>query len=82
MSGNCSIVGGYVHRRATPRALRGRYVYGDFCSGRIWSARLDGTRLRGIRLERPRVRNLVSFGVDAAGNLYAVAISGAVYRFA
>ena len=38
----CSITGGYVYRGSDVPALRGRYVYGDFCSGRIWS--LPATR--------------------------------------
>jgi hypothetical protein len=29
----CSITGGYV--------WKGRYYYGDFCSGRVWSLRVS-----------------------------------------
>jgi glucose/arabinose dehydrogenase len=68
----CAIVGGYVRR--------GRYLYGDLCSGRIWSARLAGERLRRPRRTRLRVPYLVSFGRDGAGRLYAVSFFGAVYR--
>jgi hypothetical protein len=68
----CAIIGGYV--------LRGRYLYGDLCSGRIWSARLAGDRLLRPRRTRLRVPYLVSFGRDGAGRLYAVSFFGAVYR--
>ena len=40
--GNCSITGGVVVRDPVLSALRGRYVFGDFCRGRIESARLSG----------------------------------------
>ena len=78
---NCTIVGGYVYRGRAVRSLRGRYVYGDYCSGRIWSVRLAGGRATGNRVEPVRVPSLVSFGVDAAGELYAVSVRGTVYRF-
>jgi YVTN family beta-propeller protein len=78
---NCAITGGYVYRgRAVPR-LRGRYVFGDYCSGRIWSAAYRSGRLSGKRLEPVRVRSLASFGQDAAGELYAVSLGGRVFRF-
>jgi hypothetical protein len=78
---NCSITGGYVYRgRAVPR-LRGRYVFGDYCTGRIWSLRLAAGRAADLRLEPVRVKALASFGLDAAGELYAVSLTGAVYRF-
>jgi glucose/arabinose dehydrogenase len=79
-SGNCSVVGGFVYRgRAIPR-LRGRYLYGDYCSGRVWSVRLNGTNASGARLLPFRIRRLTSFGQDGAGELYAVALGGSVYK--
>lgn len=66
--GRCAVIGGLVYRGDEFEALRGRYLFGDFCSGEIWSldrdeespvpeviARLDGS--------------LVSFGTDAAGEV-------------
>jgi glucose/arabinose dehydrogenase len=77
----CSVVGGYAAHGHAPRALRGRYVYGDVCSGRLWSARLRGTSLIDDgRVPAPRVGYLVSFGEDARGRLYAVSLAGPVYR--
>ena len=53
--GWCSVVGGYVVRGRAPRALRGRYVYGDVCSGRMWSAASTATALeRRTPLRAPR----------------------------
>lgn len=82
VAGNCSITGGYLYRgRAVPR-LRGRYVFGDYCSGRIWSVALTGGRAVGKRLEPARAPMLVSFGEDARGELYVLTQTGAIYRIA
>ena len=53
--GNCSITGGVVVRDPVLSALRGRYVFGDFCRGRIESARLRGTRRAAVRATRLQV---------------------------
>lgn len=78
----CSVTGGYVYRGSRVPALRGRYVYGDFCTGRIWSMRA-GPRPGGVRLETglgPALGNITSFGEGADGTIYVVA-SGRIYRF-
>ena len=79
--GNCSIIGGYVYRGRVAR-LRGRYVFGDYCSGRIWSVRIANGRASGLRLEPVKLPQLNSFGEDGAGELYAVSLGGGLYRFA
>jgi glucose/arabinose dehydrogenase len=89
IAGNCSIVGGYVYHGRRVARLRGRYVFGDYCSGRVWSAWLGRERATAVRAEPFRLRNLSSFGLDARGELYAVTLcsttgcpprTGAVYR--
>jgi glucose/arabinose dehydrogenase len=79
---NCSIIGGYVYRGRAAPSLRGRYVFGDYCSGRIWSVRIANGRASGLRLEPVKVPALNSFGESLTGELYAVSLSGTVYRFA
>jgi glucose/arabinose dehydrogenase len=76
----CSIVGGYAVRGRQPRRLRGRYLYGDLCTGALWSARIAGTTLEDPRPVGVRVPYLVSFGEDARGRLYAVSLNGGVWR--
>ncbi len=78
--GNCSLTGGFVYRGSV-RRLRGRYVFGDYCSGRIWSVVIRAGRASALRLEPVRVRGLTTFGEDARGELYAGTLSGRVYRF-
>jgi glucose/arabinose dehydrogenase len=81
--GNCSVTGGYVVRDPAVPALRGRYVYGDFCKGQLRSARLSAGSASGDRsLGLRKVGELSSFGEDALGRVYVVSLSGAVYRLA
>jgi glucose/arabinose dehydrogenase len=77
----CSVTGGYVYRGSAVPAMRGRYVYGDYCSGRIWSLTLVAGKAR-VRAERSRVDQLSSFGEDAKGELYATSLAGVVYKLA
>ena len=78
--GMCAIVGGHVVRTPTLPELRGRYVYGDVCSGSLRSVRLSGGGAAGDRSERTVVPYLVSFGRDGGGRIYAVSLVGRVYR--
>ena len=36
-NGRCAVTGGYVYRGSNIPALRGWYVFGDYCSGEIWA---------------------------------------------
>ena len=78
--GNCSITGGVVVRDPVLSALRGRYVFGDFCRGRIESARLSNGRARDVRETRLEVDALSSFGEDARRRVYVTSLNGPVYR--
>ncbi len=75
--GDCSVTGGYVYRGKAIRALRGRYVFGDWCSGRIWSITARQTRPveTGALLAR-----LSSFGEDAQGELWMTSTNGTLAR--
>jgi glucose/arabinose dehydrogenase len=75
----CSVTGGYVYRGSN-RALRGRYLYGDYCSGIVWSFKIAKGKATGLRREAFRIDNLTSFGEDAAGEIYAVSHGGTIYR--
>jgi glucose/arabinose dehydrogenase len=78
----CSIVGGYVYRGSAQPDLAGVYLYGDYCSGTIWAAAAD-EMLAGEAQAVPVAEfpgRLVSFGVDGAGELYAVDQGGRILR--
>ena len=73
----CSITGGVVYRGAAVPALRGWYVYGDFCTGTIWALPVDGPPSSSLLVASDL--NITSFGVDAAGELYVVDF-GVIFR--
>jgi len=75
----CSITGGYMYRGSALKADRGRYFFGDYCSGTIWSLKRTGSRV-SVRRERGSVQQLTTFGQDAAGELYAASESGTLYK--
>jgi glucose/arabinose dehydrogenase len=79
-SGGCSITGGYVYRGSAVPSARGRYFFGDYCSGKIWAGRLSGRSLTGVAQVGQLGGGLSSFGQDAAGELYATTLDGKVYR--
>jgi glucose/arabinose dehydrogenase len=78
--GACSVTGGVVSRNPRVPALRGRYLYGDFCTGAVKSFRIVNGRATGDRRAGFTVPSLSSFGQDAGGRVYAVSLSGPVYR--
>ncbi|MDP9399645.1 MAG: PQQ-dependent sugar dehydrogenase, partial [Actinomycetota bacterium] len=77
----CSVTGGLVYRAARLERLRGRYLYGDFCTGALWSLR--GTPDGGatdVRRERAAVPQVTHIGTDARGELVFASAEGAVWR--
>jgi glucose/arabinose dehydrogenase len=78
-SDGCSITGGYVYRGANVAAAKGRYIYGDYCSGTIWSF-VAGAGRKSAATVAGKIASLSSFGEDASGELYAVGTDGALYQ--
>jgi hypothetical protein len=77
----CSVTGGYVYRGSRIPALRGHYFYSDYCRGWIRSFRHQGGQALDQReWEVGDVGNVLSFGEDAAGELYVLSTNGRVYR--
>ncbi len=82
----CSVTGGFVYEGTAIRALRGHYLYGDFCSGFVRSIRRapDANDLTEITehdlFPAGTVRNLTSFGKDGEGELYLLTRGGSVFK--
>jgi glucose/arabinose dehydrogenase len=80
--GSVAITGGYVVRDPALPSFTGRYLFGDFFSAPF------GSQIQALSLTPgatptdagTTVPSLVAFGEDAGGGLYAVSISGPVYR--
>ena len=78
--GNCTVIGGHVYRGSASPAERGRYIFGDYCSGIVWSLNVRSGAARNVRRERFRIEGLTSFGESARGELYATTQDGVIYR--
>jgi glucose/arabinose dehydrogenase len=88
-----SVTGGYVYRGPVAE-LQGMYLFGDFVNDRIWAIQWDGsdpstfdgtnyTNLVDLTddfvPDIGSIDQLVSFGEDAAGNVYLVDRTGEIY---
>jgi glucose/arabinose dehydrogenase len=82
-NGRCAVTGGYVYRGSAIPALRGWYVYGDYCSGEVWAVASGASRPASpVRLlDAGSGRLVAGFGEDNGGELYLCDhASDAVYR--
>jgi len=75
------VTGGVVYRGAAIPSLVGHYLYADYCAGWIRSFRYDGEAAVDRReLIGGGAGNILSFGQDAAGEVYVLSSNGRVYR--
>jgi glucose/arabinose dehydrogenase len=75
-----SITGGYVIRDPGLPSFQGDYVYGDYCTGSLRVAHLQLPAATNDRSVNANVPSLSSFGEDSAGCVYALSLSGPVFR--
>lgn len=83
----CGITGGFVYRGCALPNLLGAYFYADACTGSVRSFRWNGNAISDFRdwtadlaPNEGSLSSIVSFGEDAAGELYLIDDSGSVYR--
>jgi hypothetical protein len=76
------VIGGFRYRGAAYPSLQGVYFFADFCTGEIFGATQQaGAWAMPASAAHDAMFQVVSFGQDAAGELYVVAYSpGAIYR--
>ncbi|MSO41256.1 MAG: sugar dehydrogenase [Solirubrobacterales bacterium] len=79
-SRGCTVIGGYVVADRSLKSLRGRYLYGDYCTGKLRSFVPALGRAKHDRGTGLRVGSLSSFGEGRGGALYATSLSGPVFR--
>jgi glucose/arabinose dehydrogenase len=78
--GNCSVTGGYVYRGTRIPALRGGYLFADYCGGQLRAIALENGTVAQERVLPVRASSITSFGQDGDGELYVLSDSGAVLR--
>ena len=78
--GWCSITGGVVYRGTAIPALRGAYLYGDFCRPQVLGLTLADGRVSAVRELGIEVGGLSSFGEDASGEVYLLSLRGDVFK--
>jgi glucose/arabinose dehydrogenase len=81
-SQGCSITGGYVYRGSALPALQGQYFFADLCQAWVRSFRYVNGSVTELT-EWPSLStggSLVSFGEDAAGELYVLDAVGTVSK--
>ncbi len=78
----CSITGGFVYRGSAIPALQGHYFYADYCQGWVRSLRYSAGAVTD-QTEWPSLvpgGPVLSFGEDAAGELYVLDQAGRVSK--
>lgn len=75
-----SITGGYVYRADKSSSFYGVYLCGDYTSKRIFGLTQENGVLKTVRQIGTVPQGLVSFGIDEAGNIYAVGFEGMIYQ--
>ena len=71
----CALIWGGPYRGAALPAWAGSQLAGDYCSGRIWALTPDGAGGWQKRLAATVSSPLLSFGTDAAGEMYALSLN-------
>src|SRR5207247_1775913 len=79
-NGDCTVIGGYVYRGSEFPALRGGYLYGDFCTGLIWALNASAESPHPAQVLDTNFL-ISSFGEDDRGELYVTSIaSGQLFQ--
>ena len=77
----CSVTGGLVYRGRALPALRGHYLFSDYCSGWLESLRLErGGVAERVRWDVGSLGQVSAFGEDAAGEVYVLDHSGRILK--
>jgi glucose/arabinose dehydrogenase len=77
----CSVTGGEVYRGARVDALKGWYLYADFCQNWIKAFRYSSGKIVQ-KAKFGGVEQISSFGTGGNRDVYVVSLSGGVYRIA
>ncbi|MGV9573815.1 PQQ-dependent sugar dehydrogenase [Streptomyces nigra] len=76
----CSVTGGYVYRGKAIPALRGQYVFSDYCDGTIRSLQMRNGKVTAVNDLGVNGGEIISFAQDLNGELYVFTIGGNLSR--
>ncbi|WP_405616994.1 PQQ-dependent sugar dehydrogenase [Streptomyces sp. NBC_01508] len=76
----CSVTGGYVYRGDAIPALKGQYLYSDYCDGTVRTLKMKNGKVTGQSDLGVTNGEVISFVQDGDGELYVLAIGGAISR--
>ncbi|MFI6644713.1 PQQ-dependent sugar dehydrogenase [Streptomyces sp. NPDC050504] len=76
----CSVTGGFVYRGGAIPALRGQYVYADYCDGTLRTLRIRNGKVTESGDLAVDGGSVSSFVQSARGELYVLDLGGAVNR--
>jgi len=78
--GYCSVMGGVVVRDRKVPALRGRYLFSDFCKSQVRGFKPRVGQVGGSRPTGISVPQISSFAEGAGGQVWVTSLAGQVYR--
>jgi glucose/arabinose dehydrogenase len=78
--GNCAVTGGFVYHGKKIPALRGGYLFADYCGGVLRALAAKDGKVVQDRILPVRANGINTFGQDASGELYAATDGGDVFR--
>ncbi|MGW5865186.1 PQQ-dependent sugar dehydrogenase [Streptomyces sp. NPDC055239] len=76
----CSVTGGYVYRGKTIPALKGQYVFSDYCDGTIRALQMKDGKVTGTSDLGVNGGEVISFVQGGKGELYVLDIGGSISR--
>ncbi|MFJ4466746.1 PQQ-dependent sugar dehydrogenase [Streptomyces sp. NPDC089424] len=76
----CSVTGGFVYRGKAIPALKGQYVYSDYCDGTVRSLQLKDGKVTAVHDLGANGGEVISLAQGGNGELYVLAIGGSVFR--
>jgi glucose/arabinose dehydrogenase len=83
--GACAVMGGVVYRGSAIPALRGTYLYSDYCSGALLTTSPNGAGGWSTATDisgqfNSSLSSISSLGLDAQGEIYMTTLGGSVFR--
>ncbi|WNO72309.1 PQQ-dependent sugar dehydrogenase [Streptomyces sp. AM8-1-1] len=76
----CSVTGGFVYRGKAIPALKGQYLFSDYCDGTVRALQMKDGKVTGESDLGVSGGEVISFVQDGCGELYVLDIGGAIHR--